>query len=162
MGTHCASLARFTPLCSADWGRAKSTHTHTHSNTCNNRRMSTHSLCQVSTWSDRNRVCPLSCSGLWCVIKTTLCMNHYKFSLFSFFPCRVFIWNEKRVSDEFTHFAFDVWRHTEEQRAVETQFDHVVPILRGQDSLRERRQSVHGKIHPPKFTNPDWEEVLQR
>lgn len=48
-------------------------------------------------------------------------------------------------TDEFTHFTFDIWSHTEEQRTVEAQLNHVVPILRWQDSLKKRKQIFNFK-----------------
>lgn len=52
------------------------------------------------------------------------------------------------MSLKITHFAFDVWGHAEEQGPVEPELDHVVPILRRQDRLKDAKeilQSVYQK-----------------
>lgn len=67
---------------------------------------------------------------------------------FSLFPFQV----------EFTHFAFNIRSNTEEQGAIETQLNHVVPVLRWQECLKERKQSCYFKIHTPMCTCLCWKK----
>lgn len=55
------------------------------------------------------------------------------------------------VSLKITHFAFDVWGHAEEQGPIEPELDHVVPILRWQDSLKDAKRDL--PINIPKTIN---------
>lgn len=48
-------------------------------------------------------------------------------------------------------FAFDISSHTEEQRAVETQLNHIVPILRWEESQHRETLPHRLQVIQPRF-----------